>query len=93
VATFEELDQLSSKELHDRAVQRAERHLDVKFFWRLLEMVPAAEAAKGDAREAEWDAQAAHAQFADAITESDDPHLLDSLRPVFIEYLMQHDDG
>ena len=48
VTTFEELDALSSRELHDRAVKRAERHFDLPFFWRLLSEAPAAEAAEGD---------------------------------------------
>ena len=46
------LEQLSTRELHDRAVRRAERHLDVRFFWSLLQMIPAAEAASGDQGEA-----------------------------------------
>ena len=40
VPTFEELDQLSSKELHDRAVHRARRHLDVRFYWEILSAIP-----------------------------------------------------
>ena len=50
VTTFEELDALSTRELHDRAVKRAERQLDVTFFWRLLQEGTAAEAADGVAR-------------------------------------------
>ena len=41
--TPEDLEKLSTRELHDRAVRRAEKHLDVRFFWSLLEMIPAAE--------------------------------------------------
>ena len=47
MTTFEELDALSTRELHDRAVKRAERRLDVKFFWRLIQEGTAAEAAEG----------------------------------------------
>ena len=36
----DELEALSTEELHDRAVKRAERHLDVKFFWSLLQAIP-----------------------------------------------------
>ena len=43
----DDLDQLSTHELHDRAVHRAEQHLDVKFLWSLLEMIPAAETVSG----------------------------------------------
>ena len=47
--TADALEELSTAELHDRAVARAERHLDVKFFWSLLRVIPAAETASGDA--------------------------------------------
>ena len=47
------LDDLSSAELHDLAVKRARRHLDAKFFWNLMQMLPAAETAAGDFDEAQ----------------------------------------
>ncbi len=53
MTTFEELDKLTSQELHDRAVARARRHLDVRFFWRLMSETPAAEASDGDTEMAE----------------------------------------
>ena len=93
MTTFEDLDKLPSQELHDRAMHHAEHHLDVKFFWDLLEMIPAAEAAKGDTGEAEQDAQSAHSQVIDALGADQDPKLLDSLRPVYIDYLMKHSDA
>ena len=40
MATREELEALSSKELHDRALNYAQHHLDVKFFYELLAMMP-----------------------------------------------------
>ncbi len=42
-----DLDALSSRELHDRAVRRALHHLDVGFLWELLRAIPAGEAAAG----------------------------------------------
>ena len=48
----DELEQLSTQELHDRAVSWAEHHLDVKFFWRLLKAIPTAEAITGGRRRA-----------------------------------------
>ena len=38
------LDRLSTAELHDLAVRRARRHLDIRLFWRLMELLPVAEA-------------------------------------------------
>jgi hypothetical protein len=88
----EELEQLSTKELHDRAVRRAERHLDVKFLWSLLKMIPAAEAASGDEGEADYDIQSAKGLISDAV-HSGDGRLGEALRPVFIDYLRKHPDA
>jgi hypothetical protein len=88
----DELDRLPTKELHDRAVRRAERHLDVKFFWRLLRMIPAAEAASGDEGEADYDIQSSKGLIYDAL-HSGDGRLGEALRPVFIEYLREHPDA
>ena len=41
MATREELEKLSSKELHDRAVRLAEHRLDLAFLWRLVKAIPA----------------------------------------------------
>jgi hypothetical protein len=88
----DELEQLSTKELHDRAVRRAERHLDVKFFWRLLRMIPAAETISGDEGEADYDIQSSKGLIYDAL-HSGDGRLGEALRPVFIEYLREHPDA
>ena len=88
----EELEALSSKELHDRAVHRAEKHLDVRFLWNLIEYVPAAEAAAGQTDEAEYDITHWSGQVADTFRD-DDGDLSDALRPVYIEYLEKHADG
>jgi len=85
----EDLDALSTQELHDRSVRRAERHLDVKFFWRLLEMIPAAESARGDVGEADFDIQFSKGLIKDAL-HSGDGALGEALRPLFIDYLREH---
>ena len=91
VPTFEELDQLSSRELHDRAVNLARKRVDVRFFWRLLEEVPAAEVAAGDMNEAESDVIHSYlGQIHDAMHASEGK-LADALRPVYIEYLLEHE--
>jgi hypothetical protein len=89
--TFEELDQLSSKELHDRAVHLAEKRLDVGFFWRLLKTLPAAEAAAGEIGGAAVDIARVSGLVRDA-TESGKGALADSLRPLYIDYLQKHAD-
>lgn len=92
MATFEELDKLGSKELHDRAVALAKKHMDLGFFWRLLKDVPAAEAVAGNEREADVDIASAARLVADA-TESGSGPLAEALRPVFIDYLLEHERG
>ena len=91
MGTFAKLDQLSSRELHDRAWHHAERHLDAKFFWSLLELLPAALAGAGEPGEADTDVQRSSALLVDAIDE--DPKLIDALRPVYIDYLTKHPEA
>ena len=83
-----ELEQLSSKELHDRAITHALRHLDVRFLWRLIEMTPAAEMAAGESEDAERDVQHWSSQVTEAINADEDGQLADALRPVYIDYLV-----
>jgi hypothetical protein len=90
--TDEDLDKLSTHELHDRAIRRAERHLDVRFFWSLLEMIPAAETLSGDEAEADFDIQFSKGLISDALR-SGDGQLGEALRPVFIDYLRKHADA
>jgi hypothetical protein len=88
----QELEELSSTELHDRAVHYARRHLDVKFLWNLMRMVPAAEVAAGQEDQAEYDVNHWSSQVADTFRD-DDGKLSDALRPVYIDYLEKHADA
>lgn len=84
------LDALSTRELHDRALRRAERHLDMRFIWRLMRLIPAAEVASGDTGEADYDLQSSKGLISDALFHSGDGELGEALRPVFIDYLRKH---
>ena len=86
----ENLDQLSTRELHDRAFSLARRHLDVGFFWRLLEAVPAAEAAAGHIEEAKADVLSFAQRVEDAVN-PDTVEEAEAFRPIYIEYLKQHE--
>jgi hypothetical protein len=88
----DDLEALSTKELHDRAVRRAERHLDVRFFWSLLRLIPAAQAASGDEGEADYDIQSSKGLIYDAL-HSGDGRLGEALRPLFLDYLREHPDA
>jgi hypothetical protein len=85
----DDLDRLSSSELHDLAVRRARRHLDVKFFWELLQVLPAAEASAGELLEADADVQRMSAHI-DDITDSGRGEVAEMLRPFYLDYLRRH---
>ena len=80
------LDRLSSKELHDLAVRHAVRHIDVGFFWRLVEVLPAAEAAAGELDQAAGDVQSMSAHI-DDLTDSGRGETAELLRPFYLDYL------
>ena len=87
--TRDELDALSSHELHDLAVHRAVRHVDVEFLWELLRAIPAAEASEGHSIEAGRDISKVTALIADAI-DSGKGDEAEALRPLYIDYLARH---
>jgi hypothetical protein len=87
--TREELEALSSKELHDRAVALAKHRLDVGFYWRLIKAIPVAEVASGDLDESEADVINPLDQLND-LTEAGHGELADALRPMYIEYIEEH---
>ena len=87
--TRDELDELSSRELHDLAVRRALRHVDVEFLWELLRAIPAAEASEGHADEAGRDVTHLSVLLDDAVG-SGDSDVAEALRPLYLDYLVKH---
>jgi hypothetical protein len=87
--TDDALERLSSQQLHDLAVSHAKRHLDVRFFWDLVRVLPTAEAAAGDLDEAENDVMRLSAHV-DDVTESGEGEVADLLRPFYLDYLRRH---
>jgi hypothetical protein len=83
-----ELEELSSKELHDRAVSAATRHADVGFLWDLVKFVPPARAAAGDIPAAEIDITRLSSLLYDFV-HAGEGKFADELRPLYIEYLVQ----
>lgn len=83
------LEQLSSSELHDLAVKRARRHLDVKFFWQLMEVLPVAEAGAGEMLEADADVARLSAHL-DDVTDSGKGAIAEAMRPFYLDYLTRH---
>jgi|SRR5215472_12307384 len=89
MSDVDDLDALSSRELHDLAVQRARHHLDVGFLWDLLRALPAGEAIAGHPSHANADALHLSALIGDVI-DSDDTDVADALRPLYLDYLRKH---
>ena len=92
MTTRDELDALSSRELHDLAMRRALRHVDVEFLWELLRAIPAAEASEGNSIEAGRDITKVTALISDAIN-SGQGEVAEALRPLYIDYLAKHGMG
>lgn len=82
------LDTLSSQQLHDLAVRRAKRHLDARFFYNLMKLLPVAEAGAGD-EEWEMDVMRLSAHV-DDVTEAGKGEVADLMRPFYLEYLRKH---
>ena len=94
MSSREELEKVSSKELHDRAVSLAEHRLDVGFLWQLLKSIPVAQAAAGHLEDAEADVAVADlVPLIHDFTHSGEGDLADALRPMFIDYLEKHQRG
>lgn len=91
MTTFEELNTLSSEELHDRAIARATKRVDLKFFWNLLAEIPAAEAAAGNMDQSTADIFKVGSLVRE-IFEADEGELAEGLRPFYIDYLVSHSE-
>jgi hypothetical protein len=89
VATREELEPLPTPELYDRATRYARRHADVRFFWQILQSLPAAEATVGNVLEGESDVQSIWSHINDRKTAREGP-VADAMREMYIEYLLKH---
>jgi hypothetical protein len=83
------LDALSSEQLHDLAVKRARRHVDVRFFYDLIKYLPVAEAGAGEVDESAEDILKLSAHV-DDLTDSGKGEVGDLMRPFYLEYLREH---
>jgi hypothetical protein len=89
MATREELEALSTPDLYDRAAHYARRHVDVRFFWGVLQALPAAEAAAGNLAEGESEVQSVWSHLFDRKAAREGP-VADQLREMYIEYILDH---
>ncbi|WP_433336787.1 hypothetical protein [Spirillospora sp. CA-294931] len=80
---------LSSKELHDRAMALARKRRDLSFVWEVLKAIPAAEATLGNLDRAKFDLL--HGlSLLEEFTHAGEGELADALRPLYIDYLSRH---
>lgn len=85
------LEELSTAELHERAVARAREKWDVGFFWRLIRTIPAAEMAAGNIDAGRAGVSYLAGLISDVLAErAGDPELLEALRPIYLDYLSRH---
>lgn len=85
----DELDALSTRELHDRAIAVAKRRMDVGFLWRLIEALPVAEAVVGDEQRSKVDVMRPLALIND-LFDAGEGDLGEALRPLYVDYLEEH---
>jgi hypothetical protein len=92
MTTREDLEQLSTKELHDRAIDRAKHHLDVGFLWDLVKALPVAEEIVGDDDRSKIDIARPLALLNDFLYDAGEGELGEALRPLYLDYLEEHAD-
>jgi hypothetical protein len=91
MTTSEQLASVSTKELHDRAIELAKHRLDVAFLWRLLEALPVAEETIGDETRSMIDIVRPLALINDFF-DAGEGELGEALRPMYVEYLTEHEN-
>jgi hypothetical protein len=90
MVTRDELDAMSTKELHDRAIDVAKHRLDVGFLWDLVKALPVAEEIIGDDERSKVDIMRPLAMLNDLLYDSGEGELGEALRPMYVEYLEAH---
>ncbi len=90
MTTIEDLEPFSTKELHDRAVELAQKRHDLRFFWKIARAIPEAEAVAGHPDDTTADVHYISRWFGDFVDARD---LDDALRPFYVEYLVEHEQG
>jgi hypothetical protein len=92
MATREELEGLPIKDLHDRAMETARRHLDVGWLWDVVKALPVAEEAIGDDQRSKVDIMRPLALINDFLYDADSGQLGEALRPMYVDYLLRRGD-
>jgi hypothetical protein len=89
--TREELEATPTDELYHRAIAVAKRRFDVGFFWDLLKALPVAEEMIGDDERSKTDIRRPLALLNDLLYDADSGPLGEALRPMYVDYLLEHE--
>jgi hypothetical protein len=89
MVTREELEAMPIKELHDRAMETARKHVDVGFLWEVVKALPVAEEAIGDDQRSKVDILRPLALINDLLYDSDSGAVGEALRPLYVDYLVE----
>jgi hypothetical protein len=92
MATRDELEAMPIKELHDRAMETARKHLDVGWLWDVVKALPVAEEAIGDDQRSKVDIMRPLALINDFLYDTDSGRLGEALRPMYVDYLLSKGD-
>jgi len=87
----DDLESLSTKDLHERAIETARKHLDVGFLWKLVKALPVAEELVGDDERSKVDIVRPLALIND-LMDAGEGDLGEALRPLYVDYLEEHTD-
>ena len=94
MTTREALEALPIDQLHDRTMKVARHRLDVGFLWDLVKALPVAEEVAGDDQRSKVDIMRPLALLNDLVRDTDEGALGEALRPMYVDYLLEHDvDG
>jgi hypothetical protein len=77
------------KELHDRAMETARKHVDVGFLWEVVKALPVAEEIIGDDQRSKVDILRPLALINDLLYDSDSGAVGEALRPLYVDYLVE----
>jgi hypothetical protein len=88
VITRGDLETMTSRDLHDRAIGTAKAGRDLDWLWHLLRSIPAAEGEVGDLEDSGMD-MASTISAVNGYTRAD-RDLYDNLRWQYVDYLLQH---
>jgi hypothetical protein len=88
VITRADLEEMTSHQLHERAIYQAKADRDVDWLWHLLDSIPSADGQLGDLDESGLDVASLVTAINGYIRA--DRSAEETLRPQYVDYLLEH---